>query len=153
MHRVLVVGLPLTTTACDTPSAEPSVTTVTTTVTTAVTTAAPATTGAPTTPPTTQGGSLPSEMEGVWRTDPGDADRVTLTLADTAYRIDRGPNSGNGDISVDGDRIVFSGSSLCGGAGTYRWSVEGDSLTFSLEDSGDPCSGRTSVLDGVTYTR
>lgn len=92
-------------------------------------------------------------MEGTWRTDLGDGDRVTLSLRGTTYTITRGANSGNGDISVEGDTIVFSGSNLCDGVGTYQWSVEGESLTFSAADPGDPCSGRRPVLDGVTYNR
>jgi hypothetical protein len=92
-------------------------------------------------------------LEGVWRTDLGNGDRVQLTLRGTDYGITRGGNSGSGDISVEGDLITFSGSNLCDGVGVYQWAVEGDSLTFTPTPSGDPCSGRRPVLDGVTYTR
>jgi hypothetical protein len=123
------------------------------TTTTVATTAAPATTQAPITTTTAAADAAPPEMEGTWRTDLGNGDRVTLTLRGTDYIIQRGGNSGNGDISVDGDLIIFSGSSLCDGVGTYQWSVEGDSLTLTPTESGDPCGGRLPVLDGVTYTR
>lgn len=57
-----------------------------------------------------------------------------------------------GDIKVVGGTIIFSGSNICDGTGTYRWSIESEALTFTASD-GDPCPGRSEVLDGVTYTR
>lgn len=157
MHRLLIfriVLIALVTTACSSTAGESSVTTaqpVASTIATP-TTEVPTTTEAPITT-TTAADAAPPEMEGVWRTDLGNNDRVQLNLRGNDYIITRGPNSGSGDISVDGDLITFSGSTLCNGVGTYQWTVEGDSLTFTADDSGDPCSGRRPVLDGVTYTR
>ena len=144
------------TVACATrqPAAETIPTTIEATTTAPPTTAEVTTTtaGAATTT-TAAADAAPPEMEGTWRTDLGNGDRVALTLRGTSYQITRGGNTGTGDISVDGDLIVFSGSSLCDGVGTYQWSVEGESLTFTPTESGDPCSGRLPVLNGVTYSR
>lgn len=158
MQRLLVfriVLIALVTTACSSTAGDLSVTTaqpVASTIATP-TTEVPTTTEAPITTTTAAADAAPPEMEGVWRTDLGNNDRVQLNLRGNDYIITRGPNSGSGDISVDGDLITFSGSTLCSGVGTYQWTVEGDSLTFTADDSGDPCSGRRPVLDGVTYTR
>lgn len=154
-HRILVATL-FFVTACASTSATSSSTSAApdlTTTTTVATTAAPVITAAPATTTTAAADAAPPELEGVWQTDLGNGDRVQLNLRGNDYIITRGPNSGSGDISVDGGLIVFSGSNLCSGVGTYQWSVEGDSLTFTPTESGDPCSGRRPVLDGVTYTR
>ncbi|HKZ18627.1 MAG TPA: hypothetical protein VJQ57_00810 [Acidimicrobiia bacterium] len=142
----------LVATACSSTAGEPSVTTAGA-VSSTTTTGEPTTSAPPTTSTTAAVDAAPPEMEGVWRTDLGNGDRVQLTLRGTDYGITRGGNSGSGDISVDGDLITFSGSNLCDGVGVYQWAVEGDSLTFTPTESGDPCSGRRPVLDGVTYTR
>ena len=129
-------------------TAAPPATTIATT-----TTEAPTTTAEPTTTTTAAADAAPPELEGTWRTDLGNGDRVMLTLRGTSYGITRGGNSGSGDISVEGNTIVFSGSNLCDGVGTYEWEIEDGSLTFTQEESGDPCGGRRPVLDGITYTR
>jgi hypothetical protein len=154
MKPTLGLFLLLAMTACATALPDTSVTTpaAATTIVTA-TTEAPATTAEPTTSTTAAADAAPPELEGTWRTDLGNSDRVALTLRGTSYQISRGGNSGTGDISVEGDTIVFSGSSLCDGVGTYQWSIEGEALTFTAGDAGDPCGGRRPVLDGVTYTR
>ena len=80
-------------------------------------------------------------------------DHVQLSLRGIVYRIYRGGDSASGTISVVGDEITFSGSSLCDGVGTYTWLIEGESLTFTAAEPADPCGGRLPVLDGVTYSR
>jgi hypothetical protein len=96
--------------------------------------------------------SAPAELVGSWRTTLDSGDELTLTLRDKAYRITRGPNSGRGQIAVQGDEITFSGSNLCDGTGTYRWSIDGDRLAFTAVGPADPCGG-TRVLDGQDYLR
>jgi hypothetical protein len=84
-------------------------------------------------------------------TELGNGEVVFLTLRATSYQINRGPNSATGKISVEGDQIAFFDGSVCDERGSYTWSFDGDSLTLAVAD-GDPCSGRTPVLDQVTYT-
>ena len=96
--------------------------------------------------------AAPAELAGEWRAELDNGDRVQLALRGTRYFLARGASAGSGDISVEGNVIVFSGSNLCDGVGTYEWTVQGDSLTFAPTESGEACSGR-SVLKGVTYTR
>ncbi|MGI9044317.1 MAG: hypothetical protein ACR2GK_09375 [Gemmatimonadaceae bacterium] len=55
-------------------------------------------------------------------------------------------------ITVAGDRIDFSGSSVCTGTGAYRWSSPGSSLAFSALTA-DACPGRSEVLAGYTYNK
>ncbi|MEX2624713.1 MAG: hypothetical protein WD651_13425 [Acidimicrobiia bacterium] len=93
----------------------------------------------------------PEELSGTWTTQVGSV-QVALTLEGDRYSITRGSASGSGMISVVGDQITFSGSSLCSGVGTYTWSVDGETLAFEASDPMDPCSGRTSVLLGVVFT-
>lgn len=78
-------------------------------------------------------------------------DQVSLSLTGTNYAASWGPESHGGTISVTGDTITFS-HSVCQGEWTYRWAVEGDTLTFTALEPIDPC-GRRAFLDGVTYTR
>jgi hypothetical protein len=96
--------------------------------------------------------AAPDELSGTWTTQVG-SNEVALTLRGDRYTITRGSASGSGMISVVGDQITFSGSSLCSGVGTYTWSVDGETLTFEASDPMDPCSGRTSVLLGVVFTK
>jgi hypothetical protein len=112
-------------------------------------TAVPTTTMAP--------GSAPPEMTGQWRTDlnTGDLqfDRVSVSFDGTGYSVSRGPNSAGGKILVEGDRITFSNASVCDGIGVYQWSVDGGTLTLTMLDPPDPCSGRSEIFDGVVYSR
>lgn len=96
--------------------------------------------------------TAPAELVGSWSTTLDSGDKLTLTLSDTSYRLTRGPNSGSGRISVRGEEIEFSGSNLCDGAGTYHWSIDGDSLLFTSFGPADPCGG-VRVLDGQVYLR
>jgi hypothetical protein len=114
------------------------------------------TTTTPTTTTTLSPDAAPVELSGVWRTNLGTGDQVldnvSLNLSGNQYAIQRGPNSGTGSISVDGDTIAFFASSICDGTGTYRWAVEGETLTLTAIES-DPCGNRSLVLDGITYTK
>ncbi|HEY3428193.1 MAG TPA: hypothetical protein VGK83_05945 [Acidimicrobiia bacterium] len=150
MKPTLGFFLLLMMTACATAAPPDTSTPAAATTFDSTTTEAPATTATST---TAAADAAPPELEGTWRTDLGNGDRVALTLRRTSYQISRGGNSGSGAISVEGDTIVFSGSTLCDGVGTYQWSIEGEALTFTAADAGDPCGGRRPVLDGVTYTR
>ena len=40
---------------------------------------------------------------------------------------------------------------LCEGSGTYQWAIDGDRLTLTPVDD-DPCTGRSEVIIGYTYT-
>lgn len=109
-------------------------------------------TTAPSLEPTSPDTTAPAELVGSWVTQLDSGDKLTLTLTDKSYRLTRGPNSGSGRISVRGGEIEFSLSNLCDGTGTYRWSINGDSLTFTAFGPADPCGG-TRVLDGQVYVR
>ncbi|HJR86678.1 MAG TPA: hypothetical protein VJ930_03360, partial [Acidimicrobiia bacterium] len=91
IFRLVLIGL--VTTACSSAVGEPSVTaaqSVASTIATATTEAA-TTTEAPTTSTTAAADAAPPEMEGVWRTDLGNNDRVQLNLRGNDYIITRGP--------------------------------------------------------------
>lgn len=129
------------TTAAETTSTAPS------------TTAAPATTtSAPATTTTAAADAAPPELAGIWEGEVAPGDSVTLSLNGNSYTISRGGSAGTGRISVEGDIIRFSGSNLCSGEGTYRWTIEGDNLTLETIEAGDPCGGRREVFDGVIYS-
>jgi hypothetical protein len=96
--------------------------------------------------------TAPTQLIGSWSTTLDSGDMLTLTLTDKSYRLTRGPNSGSGRIAVQGDEIEFSGSNLCDGTGTYHWSIDGDSLTFTAFGPADTCGG-TRVLAGQVYFR
>ena len=142
--------------ACDGESGRTSTSPVTSTPTTTTLAVVTTTTIAVTTSASTTTivavDAAPEELSGTWTTQVG-PDQVALTLTGDRYTITRGPASGSGMISVVGDQITFSGSSLCSGVGTYTWSVDGETLAFEASDPMDPCSGRTSVLLGVVFTR
>ena len=95
----------------------------------------------------------PVALQGAWVTTlTGSGERVTLTLSATGYQISRGANQAVGAIAVSGDRIDFSRSSVCNGAGAYRWAITGSSLLFTTLVP-DACPGRSEVLDGYTYSK
>ncbi|HXV72835.1 MAG TPA: hypothetical protein VEB69_15710 [Acidimicrobiia bacterium] len=134
---------------------QPAATTVAITQTTLsqVSTTVVPTTGAPTTTPAPD--AAPPEIRGPWRAELSGfeppMDRVFLSLNGTNYGASWGPESQGGTISVVGDTITFS-MYVCEGAWTYRWVVEGDTLTFTALEPIDPCTRRV-FLDGVTYVR
>jgi hypothetical protein len=92
--------------------------------------------------------SEPPQLLGTWRTTLA-GQTVTLRLSPDEYSIHRGSSAGTGSIAVDGDRIDFFDSSLCEGTGEYRWSIDGDSLRFTLVT--EPCPGRAEALLNVVY--
>ena len=94
----------------------------------------------------------PRVLQAVWVTGlRGSGEQVTLTLSENGYHISRPPSQASGAISVDGDRIEFSQSTLCAGTGVYRWSLNGNSLLFT--NISEPCPGRGEALDGQTYAK
>ena len=93
--------------------------------------------------------AAPLELQGKWQTSDGEL-IVLLTLRETSYVIE-GLRTGQGAIVVHGDEIVFQFSTLCDGVGTYRWSRQGDSLTFTTLEPRDPCVDRMGLLEGRTY--
>lgn len=104
-------------------------------------------------PPPPPPSASPAAIQGSWVTTlSGTAERVTLTLGATSYQISRPPNQAEGTISVSGDRIEFSGSTVCAGTGPYRWTLTGNSLTFTAIGA-DACPGRSEVIAGYTYSR
>ena len=100
---------------------------------------------------------IPTQLVGEWTTDI-DGDTWNLTLralrAGGSYLIDiqRGAVSHHGAISVDGNTLDFFGGDPCSERGSYDWSTDGETLTFSSIGE-DQCPGRATVLDGLTYTR
>jgi hypothetical protein len=138
--------------ACATATEEVTTTTVavTTTIATTSTAAETTTTARPTT--TLAPDAAPPELAGSWNTEIAGVP-VTLRLNSTSYSIRRGDAMGSGSISVTGDQIAFSRSDLCEGTGVYSWTVEANTLTFVQEDPPDPCTGRSSVLIDIAYSR
>lgn len=121
------------------------------------TTAEPPTTASPTSQPATTTTTFPAdaappELQGTWRTEIASDDIVFLTLTVVGYGVNRGSNSASGETSIDGDEIRFFNGNICADEGVYSWAREGDSLTFTLTDEGDPCGGRRPILDGITYS-
>jgi hypothetical protein len=76
---------------------------------------------------------------------------VTLTLTDTGYLVERGPETVHGGVSVTDDQISFLRSSACDGVGRYRWSLAGPRLTF-VPIAPDQCPARTGLMVGQSYT-
>lgn len=95
----------------------------------------------------------PAALQGTWVTVlSGTGERVTLTLGATTYQITRPPNQASGAIAVSDDRIEFSGSTVCAGSGSYRWSLSGSSLVLTAI-AADACPGRSEVLAGYTFSK
>ena len=99
---------------------------------------------------------VPQALQGIWasalKSDP--RVQVTLRLTEVNYVITTPGHSAGGKIAVRGDLIEFFASSACDGTGSYRWSVQGNLLSFTESaPSSDGCSDRSSALNGYTYTR
>ena len=77
---------------------------------------------------------------------------MTVIISPRTYTILRF-DTVHGKVQVDGNEIRFSDSDACpSGIGTYRWNVDGDSLTLTSIRP-DECPNRAAVLDGFTFTR
>ena len=111
-------------------------------------------------PSPTPPNSAPPELLGSWELmlvgaqdeDPSATEQVTLDIAEHSYRVHRGPILVGGKITVRGDEIEFSHSTLCEGRGTYRWTLAPGSLTFTPIQE-DECHGRAEYLDDQTFTK
>ena len=103
--------------------------------------------------------AVPAELAGSWTTRPDDpnADRICLSLGANNYShsVCGDPNSLGGTTSFTADTVTFTSSMMgCpGGIGTYRWELDGDSLTLTQLDPADECDIRGAQLDGQTFTR
>ena len=95
--------------------------------------------------------SIPPELGAGGRQPSPNGEDVTLTLADTGYEVERGPERVHGGLSVASDQISFLRSSACDGVGRYRWSLAGARLTF-VPLAPDQCPARTGLLVGQSYT-
>ena len=99
----------------------------------------------------------PQTLQGTWAAMTNTLDatnvRVTLRLLETTYTIASPGHSTTGSISVAGQVIEFFGTELCDDSrGSYRWSVQGNALSFT-ETAPDACAARRIAVNGVTYTR
>jgi hypothetical protein len=95
---------------------------------------------------------IPDEFVGDWESRKG-TDPVILTLGGNGYYpVKRGPAHGMGAMSVSNARqLDFFGGDPCPYRGSYEWTIEGETLTFTPVGE-DECPGRAAVLDGLTYT-
>jgi len=135
--------------ACSSPAAAPSASPATAAGTAAATASIePIVTPKPTSPPRVP---APAELQGRWQTVINDNDKPVLTITDFKYTIER-LGIGTGAIEVHGDEIAFFGSSLCSGTGTYRWSIDGGTLTLKAIDT-DPCANRADAILNRPFTR
>jgi hypothetical protein len=95
---------------------------------------------------------LPAEIIGKWESELSTEDLpIDLEIKQGSYSLFH-LSMARGRLAVDGDRLVFSNSTLCTGTGRYRWSVEGNELTFESTEP-DECPGRAAGLDGIVFTR
>ena len=103
-------------------------------------------------PPTTSQpqGAAPQELEGVWLRDEGNQGVTRLVLRGNSYSFPQAPEGGR--ISVDGDLIEFSNGTYCDFVGTYRWSIQGETLTFTPVEP-DQCLPRQGMLIFGPFTR
>ena len=93
----------------------------------------------------------PAELQGRWRTVINDSDQPVLTITDFKYTIER-LGMGTGAIEVNGDQIVFFGSNLCSGRGTYHWSIDAGTLTLTAVGA-DPCPNRADAIRSRPFSR
>ena len=87
----------------------------------------------------------PRSLFGTWRTTLG-GEPLSLNLTETTYRIVRGPNAGNGSVTVTGDQIEFFGSDLCTGSAFYRWAISDAGALSFFPVENEPCPGRGEAL-------
>lgn len=147
-RHTLLAPLVLALAACASPATSPSPTEAPSATAEPTLAPTPSPTEEPTPSPTVAASASVEQLFGTWRTTLGGT-TVTLRLTPDTYRIHRGTNAGEGEITVDGDRIDFFNSSLCPGTGEYRWSITDGDLRFrSLTE---PCPGRAEALLNVRY--
>jgi hypothetical protein len=95
---------------------------------------------------------IPEELLGEWESHKG-TDPVLLTFQENGqYRVRRGYARGFGNMAAEGPRLDFFGGDPCPDRGSYEWTVEGDTLTFTQVGE-DACPGRAAVFVGLVYTR
>jgi hypothetical protein len=131
----------------------------------------PSTTSSTTSPPTTVPplstvGALPSALRATFAVllAPSDVQRGDeagfwyLTLsADSGYAFGRAPSDpaqNTGVLSASAGTLTFSaerGEGPCDGAGTYRWTTTGNSLSFTVVT--DPCAVRIQQTTAKPYQR
>lgn len=104
-------------------------------------------------PAATPRATAPTELQGLWQAVISTGEDVTLELRPTAWFVTRSGAEGNGSIRIDGDRIVFSSSRCELGVGTYTWTIDGGTLTFTPVQPRDPCANRIIFLENASYTR
>ena len=96
---------------------------------------------------------LPVKLQGTWFLSTATAtDPVRLYLRETSFAL---PHGHSGTVEAEGDVLTFTAG--CAGTefvgvGRYRWTLETDTLHLDMIGN-DPCSGRRSILDDVTYER
>lgn len=149
-RHALLAPLMLALAACASPATSPSSSEApsNTAQPTIAPTPTPSPTEKPTPSPTVAASASVEQLLGTWRTTLGGT-TVTLRLTADTYRIHRGTNAADGEVTIDGDRIDFFNSSLCPGTGEYRWSITDGDLRFrSLTE---PCPGRAEALLNVRY--
>ena len=96
---------------------------------------------------------IPAELVGDWESQKG-SDPVLLTLgANGYYSVKRGVARGMGAMTAaNAGQLDFFGGDPCSDRGSYEWTLEGETLTFTPVGE-DGCPGRAAVLKDLTYTR
>jgi len=96
---------------------------------------------------------IPAELVGDWESQKG-TDPVILTLRQNgSYSVKRGVARGMGAMrAANATQLDFYGGDPCPERGSYEWTIEGETLTFTPVGE-DECPGRAAILKGLTYTR
>jgi len=96
---------------------------------------------------------IPADLVGDWESQKG-TDPVILTLRQNgSYSVKRGVARGMGAMrAANATQLDFYGGDPCPERGSYEWTIEGETLTFTPVGE-DECPGRAAILKGLTYTR